>query len=192
MGRLRPNCRGEMRNTETEWAALLRAANAGDGHAYVCFLRQVAPVLRGIVRSRGHAIPADGQEDIVQEVLLAIHVKRHTWCEDRPLRPWLWAIARHKVADAFRARGSHIHLNIEDFKDVLEAEPGPDPTASPDAHRLIDRLDPRAAEIVSRVTLDGEEPDETGQRLRMSEGAVRVALHRALKRLTAMAQDTLR
>lgn len=192
MGRLRPNCMGEMRNTETEWAALLRAANAGDGHAYACFLQQVAPVLRGIVRSRGHAIPADGQEDIVQEVLLAIHVKRHTWREDRPLRPWLWAIARYKVADAFRARGSHVHLDIDDFKDVLAAEPGPDPTAGRDAHRLIDRLDPRAAEIVRRVSLDGEEPSRTGQRLRMSEGAVRVALHRALKRLAAMAQETLR
>ena len=83
-------------------------------------------------------------------------------------------------------------MDIDDFKDVLAAEPGPDSTADRDAHRLIDRLDPRAAEIVRRVSLDGEEPSRTGQRLRMSEGAVRVALHRALKRLTAMAQETLR
>ena len=89
-------------------------------------------------------------------------------------------------------RGAHVHLDLDDFKDVLAAEPGPDPTAGRDAQSLIDRLEPRAAEIVRRVSLDGEEPAETGQRLRMSEGAVRVALHRALKRLTAMAQDTLR
>lgn len=178
-----------MRDVETDWAALLRAANGGDGHAYARFLREIASVLRGIVRGRGGSIPPDLQEDVVQEVLLAIHVKRHTWSEDRPLRPWLWAIARHKVADAFRARGSRVHLYIADFAEVLAAEPGPDPTAAHDASRLVDRLGPRDAAIVRAVSLEGEAPAATGRRLRMSEGAVRVALHRALKRLTAMAQE---
>ena len=87
-----------MPDAETEWAALLRAANGGDTRAYAAFLTAVAPVLRGLVRARGRAIPADQHEDIVQEVLLAIHRKRRTWDETRPVRPWLFAIARHKVA----------------------------------------------------------------------------------------------
>lgn len=181
-----------MRDVEAEWAALLRAANGGDGRAYARFLCEVTPVLRGIVRGRGRSVPPDLQEDIVQEVLLAIHTKRHTWATDRPLRPWLWAITRYKVAGAFRARGTQIHLDVADFAEVLPAEPGPDPTAAHDAHRLMDRLEPRAAEIVRSISLEGEEPGTTGRRLRMSEGAVRVALHRALKRLTAMAQESLR
>jgi RNA polymerase sigma-70 factor (ECF subfamily) len=181
-----------MPNTETEWAALLRAANSGDGRAYARFLSEITPVLRGIVRARGRALSADQHEDIVQEVLLAIHRKRHTWREDRPLRPWLFAIARYKVADAFRARGTHVQLALDDFAEVLEAEPGGDPTAARDANRLIDQLEPRAADIVRAISLEGEEPAVAGQRLHMSEGAVRVALHRAMKQLMALAQGTTR
>ena len=59
-----------MMDRETEWAALLRAANAGDGQAYARFLHAVTPVLRGVVRSRGRLLPADQHEDVLQEVLL--------------------------------------------------------------------------------------------------------------------------
>jgi RNA polymerase sigma factor (sigma-70 family) len=181
-----------MQDEETEWAELFRAANAGDGAAYERFLREVAPVLRGIVRARGRGGPPHSHEDIVQEVLLAIHRKRHTWDPGRPLRPWLYAIARHKVTDAFRARGARVELDIADFAEVLPAEPAADPTAARDAQRLIGQLEPRAAEIVRAVSLEGETPAATGERLRMSEGAVRVALHRAMKRLSALAHGTLR
>ena len=44
-------------------------------------------------------------EDAVQETLLAIHLKRHTWDPEQPLAPWVYAIARHKVVDALRRRG---------------------------------------------------------------------------------------
>ena len=128
----------------------------------------------------------------MQEVLLAIHAKRHTWDPERPLRPWLYAIARHKVTDAFRARGARVELDVADFAEILAAEPGPDPTAAGDARRLLGQLEPRAAEIVRAVGLDGEAPAATGERLRMSEGAVRVALHRAMKQLSRLAQGTLR
>lgn len=90
-----------MTDRETEWSALLRAANAGDGRAYGRFLHEITPVLRGLLRSRGRALVADAHEDVLQEVLLAIHAKRHTWREDAPLLPWLYAIARYKLADAF-------------------------------------------------------------------------------------------
>ena len=177
-----------MPDAETEWAALLRAANAGDAHAYAAFLRAVAPVLRGLVRARGRALPTDHHEDIVQEVLLAIHAKRHTWAPDRPVRPWLFAIARHKVADAFRAGGAKVHLDVHDLDEVLAAPPGPEPGAASDVGRLLARLDPHAAEIVRASALRDEEAAAIGARLSMTEGAVRVALHRAMRRLAAFAQ----
>jgi RNA polymerase sigma-70 factor (ECF subfamily) len=165
-------------------AALLRAANAGDAAAYARFLRAVAPVLRGVVRSRGlQGLGEAGCEDVVQEVLLAIHLKRHTWRSDEPVRPWLYAIARYKVVDAFRARGRRIDPPIEDFADTLPAPSMRDPTEQGDMDRLIARLDPRAAMIVRGIGIEGESAAETGARLGMSEGAVRVALHRAFKQL---------
>ncbi len=180
-----------MRDLETEWAALLRAANNGDGRSFARFLHAVTPMVRGIIRARGATLGADQQEDIVQEVLLAIHLKRQTWDESRPVRPWLYAIARYKIVDAFRARGAHVHLPIEDFAEVIPAETG-DPTASRDVEVLLDRIDARSAEIVRAVSLRGEATQEVGTRIGMSDGAVRVALHRAMKRLSEIGQKQRR
>ncbi|MFO1164802.1 MAG: sigma-70 family RNA polymerase sigma factor [Paracoccus sp. (in: a-proteobacteria)] len=176
-----------MTDRETEWSALFRAANAGDGRAYAQFLHAVTPMLRGLIRSRGRALTAEAHEDVVQEVLLAIHAKRHTWQADAPLLPWLYAIARYKLADAFRRRGAAIYLPIEDLQAELEA-PAQDVTAARDSAVLIAQLDARSATIVRAVGIEGESAAEVGQRLDMSEGAVRVALHRAMQRLGRIAK----
>lgn len=169
-----------------EWVELLRAANRGDKRAYSDFLKQVTPVLRGIVRAKGSSLGVTACEDIVQEVLLAIHLKRHTWNAEAPVRPWLYAIARHKVIDAFRGRGKRIELPIEDFAESLAMEAGRDPTEAADMAKMIGMLDDRQAEIIRRIGLDGESAAEAGQALGMSDGAVRVALHRALKALVVL------
>ena len=177
-----------MTEASDPWATLLRAANAGDARAYSQFLQAVTPVMRGIVRTKGRVLGDAVCEDVVQDVLLAIHLKRHTWRSDAPLRPWLYAIARYKVVDAFRARGTRIDLPIEDFADHLAATPDPDPTDAADMQKMIAMLDPRAQAIVRKVGLDGASISETGQDLGMNEGAVRVALHRALKQLATLRQ----
>lgn len=173
-------------NRSADWEALMRAANRGDGTAYARLLREIAPVVRGIVRARGARLGAEGCEDVVQDVLLAVHLKRHTWREDAPVRPWLYAVTRHKVIDAFRSRGQRVELPVEHLAEVLPAPEGPDPLVARDMEKVIGRLDPRAAEIVRAIGLDGESVAETGARLQMTEGAVRVALHRALKRIARL------
>ena len=174
------------------WGELLAAANAGDARAYARFLQTVTPVLRGIVRAKGGGLGEAGCEDVLQEVLLAIHLKRHTWDRGEPLRPWLYAITRYKVVDAFRARGRKIDVPIEDFAEVLAAEAGPDPTEAADMAKMIGMLDGRSAEIVRKIGLEGVSVAETGQALTMSEGAVRVALHRALKTLAVLRERHIR
>lgn len=175
-----------MTDSKDEWARLLRAANRGDARAYTEFLRKVAPVLRGIVWARGKVLGPSACEDVVQEVLLAIHLKRHTWDDTAPVQPWLYAIARYKVVDAFRARGRQIELPIEAFADTLAAPAGADPTEAADMLKMIGLLDRRSAEVVRRIGIEGFSFAETGQQMTMTEGAVRVALHRAFKRLAAL------
>ena len=82
-----------------DWSDLMRAANTGDRAAYHRLLTLMTPVLRGIVRARAAGMDVDWCEDVVQETLLAIHLKRATWDEALPLRPWAYAIARHKLVD---------------------------------------------------------------------------------------------
>jgi RNA polymerase sigma factor (sigma-70 family) len=168
------------------WGQLLQAANAGDARAYARFLQAVTPVLRGIVRAKGGSLGAAGCEDVLQEVLLAVHLKRHTWEPASPVRPWLYAITRYKVIDAFRARGRKIDVPIDDFAEVLAADAGPDPTEAADMEKMIGMLDGRSATIIRKIGLEGDSVAETGAALTMSEGAVRVALHRALKTLAIL------
>ena len=182
----RANRPAEMADEMDAWGQLLRAANAGDARAYAQFLRTVSPVLRGVVRARGAGLGEAACEDVVQEVLLAIHLKRHTWQPEAPVRPWLYAITRYKVVDAFRARGRKVDLPIEDFAEVLAAEAGADPTEAADMAKMIGMLDGRSAEIVRKIGLEGASVAETGQALTMSDGAVRVALHRAFKTLAIL------
>lgn len=175
-----------MTDQTDSWGQLLAAANDGDTRAYARFLQAVTPVLRGIVQAKGGSLGAGTCEDVLQEVLLAIHLKRHTWDPGAPVRPWLYAITRYKVVDAFRARGRNIDLPIDDFAEVLAADAGPDPTEAADMTKMIGMLDDRAAQIVRKIGLEGASVTETGAALKMSDGAVRVALHRALKTLAIL------
>lgn len=175
-----------MTDRNERWGELLRRANRGDGQAYARFLVEVTPAIRTVVRGRsGSAAAGDpGGEDVVQEVLLAIHAKRHTWRETEPVTPWLYAIARYKAADAVRRRRrGGAQVPIEDLAEQLADEGQGDPTAVRDLGRLLAEIDDRSARIVQAVGVEGESAGEVGARLGMSEGAVRVAYHRALGRL---------
>ena len=114
-----------MLGEEAQWADWMRAANAGDSGAYRRLLEALAPFLRKVVRQGfiRAGLGSGDMEDVVQETLLAIHLKRQTWDADQLFTPWLRAIARNKLIDNLRRRGNRTELPIEDFVDVLPASP---------------------------------------------------------------------
>ena len=169
---------------ENDWAVWMRAAMTGDAGAYRQLLVSLAPRLRAVARSRCRSLgaPEDEIEDLVQEVLLTIHLKRGTWDQSRPIGPWVAAIARNKLIDALRRR-RHVTVPIEDLVDSLQAEDLTPELSTRDLDTLLDHLKPQQREIVRSISLNGSSIRETADRLRMTEGAVRVTLHRALKAL---------
>jgi len=170
-------------DTDAELAGLLRSALGGDEKAYAEFLRRAAALVRGFVRRKAQG-GADA-EDVVQETLLAIHLKRHTWRRDSPVLPWLFAIARYKLIDSWRRRGRRIDVDIDDFREVLAA-PEPQETLNErDLGRVLDALPAGQRSVVSSISVDGKSISETAEKLGMNETAVRVALHRGLKALAA-------
>jgi len=115
-----------------------------------------------------------------------MHLKRDTWDETQPIEPWLRAIARHKLVDHLRRRGFRDHVSIDDQADWLAAPGEPDGDARTDSRRLLESLPERQRRIVEEISLEGRRAGEVAVRLGMTEGAVRVALHRALKTLAAV------
>jgi RNA polymerase sigma-70 factor (ECF subfamily) len=171
---------------ELEWTRWMLAAKAGDAKAYDLLLRDLARALRPIIRrglARAGRSDAD-TEDIVQETLVAVHLKRHTYDTSRPLGPWIGAITRHKLTDALRRRGSRVDVPIEDVSDWLAAEE-PDPVPSErELRRSLDALPSGQRTVLQAIAIEGVSIGEAATRLEMTQGAVRVALHRALSALS--------
>lgn len=173
---------------DERWAELLRRANRADRGAYTQFLTEIAPVLRRLIVARNQG-RTDGSEDILQNTLIAIHEKRHTWRETDPVSHWIYAIARYKTADAWRQRLRHATAPFDGAELQITDEAVPDPTSARDLDRLLSRLDNLSAAVVRGMKLQGLSAGETGHRLGMSASAVRVKLHRALARLSADAAE---
>lgn len=163
---------------EAELARLMQAAIAGDERAYADFLGRVAVLVRGFCRNRIASANID-PEDIVQETLLAIHLKRHTWRRDDLISPWIYGIARFKLADAFRQRGRHINIDIADIAEPA-AEPAAETLSEHEIEHVLNVLPSGQKAVVSSISVEGWSIGETAAKLDMSETAVRVALHRGL------------
>lgn len=179
---------------EEQWAEWMRAAIKGNTQAYDRFLTAVTPHLRAMARRRCDQLgaPASEAEDVVQEVLLAVHLKRGTWDPARPIGPWLSVIVRNKLIDSLRRRGRRVNVPIEDVIETLEAEQPTDGFDRLDAEHLLQRLKDPQQDIVRSISMQGTSVRETAERLKMTEGAVRVALHRALKSLAALYRSETR
>jgi RNA polymerase sigma-70 factor, ECF subfamily len=173
---------------EKEWALLMRAGNAGDADSYRRLLLQLTPVLRALAR-RGLAsagLADTDAEDVVQETLLAIHLKRRSWGEAAPIGPWLRAIARHKMIDTLRRRGRRIDVPLDDFAEVLAGGDSEPSMLVADVDRHLECLPAGQRNVVRAVAVDGASISEAAARLSMTNGAVRVALHRGLAALAAI------
>ena len=180
-----------MREHEDEWTGLMRLAISGDDGAYHRLLRSVTPVLRAAAR-RGLARagqPVDQSEDIVQDILLAVHLKRHTWDANAPFAPWLFAIARNKLIDALRRRGRRVFVNIDDFAEMLPGEAPAETASASEVAVHLQSLPARQRDVLQSIAVDSASIKDTAAKFSMTEGAVRVALHRGLTSLAAKLRE---
>ena len=179
---------------EQLWSEAMRAERRGDAASYGRLLREVAELLRKVIRARlaRLGLGVDDTEDLVQEVLIGLHNKRHTWDDTRPFLPWLYAVTRYKVADAARRlrREAHYFRDISDdeWSSLFEAtEEDEMERGAIDLEGHLSRLPAGQREVVRAWAIEGTSIRATAEKLGTSEGAVRVTLHRALKRLAAAA-----
>ena len=169
------------------WSSMMKAAIAGDEGVYRRLLEEIGRSVRAMARAAfararigRRRCRGCGAGDFAGDPSEAPHLG-----PEPEARPWVNAIARHKIIDAMRRRGARRAEPIEDFEDFLAAPAEEDPHALSDAKKLIETLSPRQRDIVRSISLDGQSIAATAARLSMTEVAVRVALHRALKSLGA-------
>jgi RNA polymerase sigma factor (sigma-70 family) len=172
--------------TENRLRALLMAGLDGDQDAYRAFLQALARHVRGFLRKR---LPRqhDDVEDLVQEILLAVHNARHTYRADEPLTAWLHAIARYKLMDFFRsrARRESLHDPLDDHADLLAHADDEPAQARHDIGKLLEHLPDKQRLPIVHMKLEGLSVTETARLTGLSESAVKVGVHRGLKALAA-------
>jgi RNA polymerase sigma-70 factor, ECF subfamily len=122
-------------------------------------------------------------------VLLAIHLKRHTWDRAMPLGPWISAITRNKMIDDLRRRGRRQEVAIDLTEFDIAGDDQQSSIDARDVNRILNTLSEKNRDIVRGIAIDGRSAREVADRLGMSEVAVRVALHRSLKTLAETYQE---
>ncbi|MFN3630051.1 MAG: sigma-70 family RNA polymerase sigma factor [Casimicrobiaceae bacterium] len=167
-------------------APLWQRAQAGDERAYRHCLSAFARRLRGFFRWRLSACP-DEVEDLVQETLLALHLRRGTHEPDLPVGPWLMAIAQYKLVDFWRRHGRReaLHEPIEALDEHDAPRQDEAPTARRDIAALLATLPPAQRRAIELTKLEGHSIADAAVMLGTSEAAVKVQVHRGLRRLEA-------
>jgi RNA polymerase sigma-70 factor (ECF subfamily) len=171
---------------EAELKALMIAAQAGDAAAQARLLSLLAGRLRAYYARR---LGSADVEDLVQEALLAIHLKRATYDPRFEFTPWAYAIARYKLIDHFRRTGSRRAIPLEDAGELLAADNPEEGAVRRDVSRLLAKLPKRAQALMRDVKLEGYSMEEAADRAGMSVGAAKVGVHRAMKRLMKEVRD---
>jgi len=164
--------------------ALMTAYQAGDGSAFEGIYCQLAPQIGGYLR----ALCRDPirAEDLLQETFLQVHRSRRTYLPPRPLKPWVYAIARNVFLMSRRAGARR------DRRETAVGDSLPDIAIPPEAESLADRETVRGA--LARLPEDRREPlllhhvwglsfREIGAVLGVSEAAAKLRAHRGVRLL---------
>ncbi len=174
---------------EQQLRPLWLRAQAGDEEAYRLALGLCARRLRGFFGRRLAAQPHD-VEDLVQETLLALHLQRGTYDNSVPVTAWLHAIARHKLIDQLRRLGRSRRLfdSMDELPEELHPSHNAESTAGRDLEALLQSLPPSQREAIIDTKIEGLSVTESAARRKVTESAVKVHVHRGLKRLAKLIQ----
>ena len=178
-----------MTTREIELKALMLASLDGDAASHRALLEKLSRRLRAYYKGKlaGTGRGAAEAEDLVQETVLAIHLKRHTYDSAEPLTPWVHAIARYKLIDFLRrTRASLTDVPIEEADTIMAHDDNVDAESTYDLKRLMRQLPEKMRCSIEAVKLDGQSIAEAADRCGISESGVKVNIHRGLKTLAAL------
>ena len=184
-----------LRSDEPELRRLMLAGLDGDAAAHKALLTRLSSNLRAYFKTHLARIgkaPADA-EDLVQETLIALHTRRHTYDRSKPLTPWVYAIARYRLVDFLRrTRASVRDVAIDEAEQVLADDDPSTVESGLDLEKLMAQLTPKARQAIQFVKLDGLSVSQAAARSGMSESAIKVSVHRGLRALSRLATQRSR
>ena len=170
------------------FGATLADAQRGDEAAFACLFRDVQPAL---LRYLGVIAP-EAADDVAAETWLQVVAGLAGFRGgEEAFRGWLFTIARHRAVDAGRSRARRRTVSLP-ASVAAAREVAPDAAdvaleriSTQAVLALISTLPPDQAEIIMLRVVAGLDTHAVARLVGKSPGAVRVAAHRALRRLAA-------
>ena len=128
-------------------------------------------------------------EDLVQEVFVRMLRYRQTFRPGAEFAPWMYTLARNAAHDHWRSRPRELEMTEETPEPVApEAHPLAGLEAADASRRLaaaLARLDPAKRELLLMARSGELRYQAIGELLGITEGAVKLRVHRAMKDLRA-------
>ncbi len=167
------------------WGDLMAAAQRGNGGAYTRLLTEIDVWL---CRYYARRLPPSFVEDAVQDTLLTVHVRRHTYEPGRPFKAWLSGIARYKWIDRLRGMARDPTApGAEDLGDDIAIEDhGTAVTSAVYLQELLAKLKPAQSQVIKLVKIDGLTIEEAAELTGQSVALVKVNIHRGLTTLSGI------
>ena len=173
---------------ERRLRSLLLSSLDGDARSYDLFMVALTLHLRGFLWRRFIHQNSAEIEDLLQEILLAVHKARHSYRLEQPLTAWVAGIAKYKVADHFRAVARHqcMRRPWPAEEEFLAYDDNERLHAIHDLSLLLSQLPDRQRLPIIHVKLEGLSVIEAARRTGLSCSAVKIGIHRGLKALVAI------
>ena len=156
---------------------IVEAARGGDRAAFALLYRQYVRMVHGILLAR---IPRADVDDLVQDVFMTALERMAALRDARAFGSWLAAIARNRATDHMR-RAPHTTA-LPDHLTVVES----DRTEALAVMGLIRSLPNAYRETLTLRLVEGMTGPEIAACTGLTEGSVRVNLHRGMKQLRAL------
>lgn len=164
----------------------------GDAASHKALLKKLSAYLRAYFKRQLLRVdrgPADA-EDLVQETLISLHSRRHTYDRSQLLTPWVYAIARYKLIDYLRrTRAAARDVPVEEADEVFSGDDASTVESGIDLEKLLARLTPKTRQAIQFVKLDGLSVSEAAARSGMSQSAIKVSVHRGLRALSLLVRQ---
>lgn len=155
----------------------ISSRTSAESAEYQTFLELVSTIAKRIVVK--YVQHPEDLEEIVQEVLMAVHEARLSFDTEKPLLPWLYSISRFKAFDFLR-RSSRFPIFLE-IKEELVSLVTPRGEDLVYLNQILSSLSEYEQKLVQMVRIEDLSVLEASEKLGMSEVAVKVGLHRTLQ-----------
>src|ERR1700735_2346233 len=149
-----PDLKTAQAEVETKLRSLMIRNLEGDSQARTRLLMELSHHLRGFFVRRLPPNAVDA-EDLVQETLLAIHIKRDTYDPAQPFTPWVYAVARYKLIDHFRRLRRRPTVPLEQAGELYSQDTPELGAIRIDLEKLLDTLPHQRRRLVEDLKIVG-------------------------------------